>query len=97
METKVNILDKKTGDSTGRYSGTIGVHGNTLDYDVSKGFTSNGKVEQCFFVFWFKDKPRNGFHKDGRKPGCNILCEDYSGKIIYPATGESKDLTVMTR
>src|SRR5579871_3597723 len=42
--TQVNILDAKTGDSVGVIPNTTGVHGITFVPSLSKGFTSNGRL-----------------------------------------------------
>src|SRR4051812_40206259 len=42
--TQVNILDKNTGDSLRVVPNTTGVHGIALVYDLNKGYTSNGRL-----------------------------------------------------
>ncbi|MEP6616216.1 MAG: YncE family protein [Ginsengibacter sp.] len=42
--TQVNILDEKTGDSTGVIPNTTGVHGIAFNNELKRGYTSNGRL-----------------------------------------------------
>src|SRR5215813_551507 len=45
--TQVNILNKNTGDSLGVILNTTGVHGIAFVTGMNKGYTSNGRLNNC--------------------------------------------------
>lgn len=90
--TRVNIINKNTGDSVGIIPDTDGVHGIAFVTSLNKGYTSNGNANNVT-VF---DIPT---HKElrqittGENPDA-ISYEPWSGKIIT-CNGRSKDLSVI--
>lgn len=90
--TRVNILDKSTGDSLGIIEGTTGVHGIAFDEEHGKGYTSNGQLNNVF-VFDIATGEIAGSVATGKNPDA-ILYEPYTKKIIT-CNGQSNDLTVI--
>jgi YVTN family beta-propeller protein len=90
--TQVNILDKTTGDSVGIIENTTGVHGIAFNKELSRGYTSNGRLNNVT-VF---DLPTHAVITQintGENPDA-ILFEPYSGKIIT-CNGRSNNLSVI--
>lgn len=88
--TRVNILDKTTGDSIGVIENTTGVHGIAFDKSQNKGFSSNGRLNNVT-VF---DLKTNAFIiqiPTGANPDA-IMYEPFSKKIIT-CNGRSKNLS----
>ncbi|HEY9262369.1 YncE family protein [Chitinophaga sp.] len=90
--TVVNILDKKTGDSTGLIPNTTGVHGVAFAEKFRKGYTTNGKLNTST-VFNIQTNQVLGEIKTGSKPDA-ILFDPFSQKIII-CNGSSANLTVI--
>lgn len=90
--TLVNILDKKTGDSTGIIPNTTGVHGIAFAEKFRKGYTTNGKLNTAT-VFDIQTNKVLGEVKTGGKPDA-IMFDPFSQKIII-CNGSSANLTVI--
>ncbi|MEO6720829.1 MAG: YncE family protein [Ferruginibacter sp.] len=90
--TQVNILNKKTGDSIGVIENTTGVHGIAFDVVNSKGFTSNGKLNNVT-VFDINTNKVLEQVPVGENPDA-IIYESFSQKIIT-CNGRSKDLSII--
>lgn len=90
--TRVNILDKVKGDSTGVIENTAGVHGVAFAVKAGKGYTTNGKSNTAT-VFDIRSNRVLGEVKTGTKPDA-ILYEPFSQKIIV-CNGESDNLSVI--
>ncbi|MGO4290487.1 YncE family protein [Chitinophaga sp. RAB17] len=90
--TAVNILDKKTGDSTGMIANTTGVHGVAFAEKFRKGYTTNGKLNTST-IFDIQTNQVLGEIKTGTKPDA-ILFDPFSQKIII-CNGNSANLTVI--
>ena len=90
--SQVNILSTLTGDSVGVIPNTAGVHGIALVKDMNKGYTSNGRTNNCS-VF---DLATNAVIKTvavGTNPDA-IFYDDFSKKV-YVFNGRSNDATVI--
>ena len=90
--TQVNILDKNTGDSLGVIPNTTGVHGIAFVYNLNKGYTSDGRLNNVT-VFDLKTSKIITQIETGENPDA-IFYEDYSKKIIT-CNGRSKSLSVI--
>lgn len=90
--TVVNILDKKTGDSTGIIPNTTGVHGVAFAEKFRKGYTTNGKLNTST-VFDMQTNKVLGEVKTGGKPDA-VMFDPFSEKIII-CNGSSANLTVI--
>jgi YVTN family beta-propeller protein len=90
--TRVNILDKMTGDSIGVIENTIGVHGIAFDKVLNKGFTSNGGLNTVT-VFDLNTNQVIAQIATGQNPDA-ILYEPYSKQIIT-CNGTSNDLSIL--
>jgi YVTN family beta-propeller protein len=90
--TQVNVLDKKTGDSLGVITNTMGVHGIAFIPKLGKGYTSNGRANNVS-VFDLKTNIVSEQIATGENPDA-IMYEPFSKKIIT-CNGKSKDLTVI--
>lgn len=88
--TQVNILDLKTGDSTGVIPNTTGVHGIAFDKANNKGFTSNGRLNNVT-VFDLKTNAILAQVPTGMNPDA-IMYEPFSKRIIT-CNGKSKSLS----
>ncbi len=90
--TQVNVLDKTTGDSIGVIGNTTGVHGIAFDKANSKGYTSNGRLNNVT-VFDLGTNAMITQIATGENPDA-ILYELFT-KTIITCNGRSKDLTVI--
>ena len=89
---QVNILDRRTGDSTGVIPNTEGVHGIAFAADAKKGFTSNGRLNSVT-VFDISTNAVTGQIKTGENPDA-IMYDPFS-KMIYVCNGRSADMTLI--
>lgn len=89
---RVNILNKKTGDSAGVIENTAGVHGIAFDVKNNKGFTSNGRTSNVT-VFDVNTNKVLAQIPTGQNPDA-IMYEPFSEKIIT-CNGRSKNLSVI--
>ena len=90
--TQVNIFSTATGDSIGVIQNTNGVHGIALVESLGKGYTSNGRDNNCT-VFDLKTNAELGRIATGTNPDA-IFYDDFSKKI-YTCNGRSSDATVI--
>jgi YVTN family beta-propeller protein len=90
--TQVNILSTLTGDSVGVINNTNGVHGIALVKSLGKGYTSNGKSNNCT-VFDLNTNQQLKTIAVGSNPDA-IFYDDYSKKV-YVFNGRSNDATVI--
>ena len=90
--TQVNILNKKTGDSSGVIENTAGVHGIAFDVKNNKGFTSNGRTNNVS-VFDLNTNKVLAQIPTGQNPDA-IMYEPFSKKIIT-CNGRSKNLSII--
>jgi YVTN family beta-propeller protein len=90
--TQVNILNEKTGDSVGVIPNTAGVHGIALVPSLKKGYTSNGKANECTV---FNSATNVVLHKVkvGENPDA-IFYDDFSNKL-FVFNGRSADASVI--
>ncbi|HSC36407.1 MAG TPA: DUF5074 domain-containing protein [Chitinophagaceae bacterium] len=88
--TQVNILDQKTGDSTGVIPNTTGVHG--IAFAQGKGYVSNGRLNSVT-VFDLKTNQVTGQIATGQNPDA-IMFEPFT-KTIITCNGRSGDLSVI--
>lgn len=89
--TQVNVLST-SGDSLGVISGTEGVHGIALVKILSKGYTSNGRGNNCTVFDLNTYKPLTTISV-GTNPDA-ILYDEYSNKV-YAFNGKSMDASVI--
>lgn len=90
--TKVNVIDKVTGDSIGVIPSEKDVHGIALVHELKKGYISNGSSNSVL-VFDLKTLQTlahvpTGEFSDG------IFYDDFSKKV-YSCNGRSKNITVI--
>lgn len=89
---QVNILNKRTGDSSGVIKNTQGVHGIAIAGIFGKGYTSNGRTGTCT-VF---DLATSVVIKEinvGQNPDATFF-DDFSKKVIV-FNGKSMDASVI--
>lgn len=90
--TQVNVLNEKTGDSVGVIANTPGVHGISLVPSLNKGFTSNGKANECT-VFNMTTLAVIGKIKVGENPDA-IFYDDFS-KNVFVFNGHGMSVSVI--
>jgi YVTN family beta-propeller protein len=90
--SQVNILSTVTGDSLGVIANTNGVHGIALVKSLDKGYTSNGKDNNCT-VFNLKTNAELGKITVGTNPDA-IFYDEFSKKV-YVFNGRSNDASVI--
>lgn len=90
--TQVNILSTVTGDSIGVILHTNGVHGIALVQSLNKGYTSNGRDNNCT-VFDLATNAEMGRIPVGTNPDA-IFYDDFSKKI-YAFNGRSNNASVI--
>jgi YVTN family beta-propeller protein len=90
--TQVNILNKNTGDSAGVIENTTGIHGIAFDVANSKGYTSNGRLNNVY-AFDMKTNKVLATIATGQNPDA-ISYEPFSKKIIT-CNGRSKNLSII--
>lgn len=89
---QVNIINEVTGDSIGVIKNTNGVHGIGLVKALNKGYTTNGRSNNCS-VFDLKTNQVIGSIDVGTNPDA-ILYDDFSKKI-FVFNGRSSDASVI--
>jgi DNA-binding beta-propeller fold protein YncE len=90
--TKVNVLDKVSGDSIGIISSEKDVHGIALVHALGKGYISNGSANSVL-VFDLKTL-KVLTHIPAGEFSDGIFFDDYSKKVIS-CNGKSKNMTVI--
>ena len=91
--TKVDVLDVDAEKVIGEIPNTPGVHGIAFDYELNKGYTSNGK-DSSVTVFDLKSlKVLKKITVTGSNPDCIIF--DPFSKHIFTFNGKSNNTTVI--
>src|ERR1700761_6255556 len=90
--TKVNVLNKVTGDSNGVIHSEKDVHGIALVHELGKGYISNGGANSVL-VFDLKTFKVLGHVPTGQFSD-GIFYDDFSKKVIS-CNGRSKNMTVI--
>jgi DNA-binding beta-propeller fold protein YncE len=90
--TKVNVINKKNGDSVAVIDNTTGVHGIAFAPEAKKGFTSNGKLNTVT-VFDMNTNKVLGQIATGKDPD-DIFYDSYSKKIIT-CNGDNEGLSII--
>jgi DNA-binding beta-propeller fold protein YncE len=85
-------LNESTGDSLGVIPNTTGVHGIAFVPSMSKGYTSNGRLNNVT-VFDLKSNQTLGMITAGTNPDA-IMYDEYS-KMIITCNGRSQDLSLI--
>ena len=88
--TRVMVIDTESGKQVGEIPDTAGVHGVALDYDLGRGFTSNGR-EDTVSVFDLKSLAVEKKIKVGSGPDA-ILYDPFS-KRVFTFNGKGNDKT----
>ena len=86
--TRVIVVDTKSGMQVGEIPDTPGVHGIALDYELGRGFTSNGR-EDTVSVFNLKSLAVEKKIKVGNGPDA-ILYDPFS-KRVFTFNGKSSE------
>jgi YVTN family beta-propeller protein len=89
--TRVMVVDTESGKQVGEIPETPGVHGIALDYEIGRGFTSNGR-EDTVSVFDLKSLAVEKKIKVGSGPDA-ILYDPFS-KRVFTFNGKGHDRTV---
>ena len=90
--TRVMAIDADSGKQVGEIPDTTGVHGVALDYDIGRGFTSNGR-EDTVSVFDLKSLAVEQKIKVGSGPDA-ILYDPFS-KRVFTFNGKGKTATAV--
>lgn len=90
--TKINVINKFTGDSIAIISSEKDVHGIALVHELGKGYISNGSAKSVL-VFDLKTLEVLG-HVPAGDFSDGIFYDDFSKKVIC-CNGKSKNLTVI--
>ncbi|MFY9844453.1 MAG: YncE family protein [Terriglobales bacterium] len=90
--TRVMVIDTQSGKTAGEVPDTAGVHGIALDYDIGRGFTSNGR-EDTVSVFDLKSLAVEKKIKVGSGPDA-ILYDPFS-KRLFTFNGKGHDTTAV--
>src|SRR5580693_7090135 len=90
--TRVMVVDTESGKLLGEIPDTAGVHGIALDYEIGRGFTSNGR-EDTVSVFDLKSLAVEKKIKVGSGPDA-ILYDPFS-KRIFTFNSKSHDTTAV--
>jgi len=90
--SQVNILNKKTGDSVGVITNTIGVHGIAFVTNLGRGYISDGGADNVT-VFDIKTHKELAKIATGKDPDA-IFYEPYSKKIVT-CNGHSDNLSII--
>src|ERR1700678_4357000 len=90
--TRVMVVDTESGKPVGEIPDTAGVHGITIDYELGRGFTSNGR-EDTVSVFDLKSLAVEKKIKVGSGPDA-ILYDPFS-KRIFTFNSKSHDTTAV--
>ena len=88
--TRVMVVDTESGKQVGEIPDTAGVHGVALDYELGRGFTSNGR-EDTVSVFDLKTLAVEKKIKVGNGPDA-ILYDPFS-KRVFTFNGKGSDRT----
>ncbi len=88
--TRVMVVDTESGKQIGEIPDTPGVHGVALDYDIGRGFTSNGR-EDTVTVFDLKSLAVEKKIKVGSGPDA-ILYDPFS-KRVFTFNGKGQERT----
>jgi YVTN family beta-propeller protein len=88
--TRVMVVDTESGKQVGEIPDTAGVHGVALDYELGRGFTSNGR-EDTVSVFDLKTLAVEKKIKVGNGPDA-ILYDPFS-KRVFTFNGKGRDTT----
>jgi YVTN family beta-propeller protein len=86
--TRVMVIDTESGKQLGEIPDTTGVHGIALDYEIGRGFTSNGR-EDTVSVFDLKSLAVEKKIKVGSGPDA-ILYDPFS-KRVFTFNGKGQD------
>lgn len=86
--TRVMVVDTESGKQVGEIPDTAGVHGIALDYEIGRGFTSNGR-EDTVSVFDLKSLTVEKKIKVGSGPDA-ILYDPFS-KRVFTFNGKGSD------
>ncbi|HEY6303738.1 MAG TPA: YncE family protein [Terriglobales bacterium] len=86
--TRVMVIDTESGKQVGEIPDTAGVHGIALDYEIGRGFTSNGR-EDTVSVFDLKSLAVEKKIKVGSGPDA-ILYDPFS-KRVFTFNGKGQD------
>ena len=86
--TRVMVVDTESGKQVGGIPDTAGVHGIALDYEIGRGFTSNGR-EDTVSVFDLKSLAVEKKIKVGSGPDA-ILYDPFS-KRVFTFNGKGSD------
>jgi DNA-binding beta-propeller fold protein YncE len=86
--TRVMVVDTESGKQVGEIPDTAGVHGIALDYEIGRGFTSNGR-EDTVTVFDLKSLAVEKKIKVGSGPDA-ILYDPFS-KRVFTFNGKGTD------
>ena len=86
--TRVMVVDTESGKLVGEIPDTAGVHGIALDYEIGRGFTSNGR-EDTVSVFDLKSLAVEKKIKVGSGPDA-ILYDPFS-KRVFTFNGKGSD------
>jgi YVTN family beta-propeller protein len=90
--TRVMVIDTEAGKQVGEIPETPGVHGVALDYEIGRGFTSNGR-EDTVSVFDLKSLAVEKKIKVGSGPDA-ILYDPFS-KRVFTFNGKGHDATAV--
>ena len=90
--TRVMVVDTESGKQVGEIPETMGVHGIALDYEIARGFTSNGH-EDTVSVFDLKSLVVEKKIKVGSGPDA-ILYDPFS-KRVFTFNAKSHDTTAV--
>ena len=90
--TRVMVIDTESGKQVGEIPETIGVHGITLDSEIGRGFTSNGR-EDTVSVFDLKSLAVEKKIKVGNGP--DAILYDPSSKRVFTFNAKSHDSTAV--
>jgi YVTN family beta-propeller protein len=92
--TRVMVIDTESGKQIGEIPDTPGVHGIALDYELGRGFTSNGR-EDTVSVFDLKSLAVEKKIKVGSGPDA-ILYDPFSKRVFtFNGKGNEKTATAM--
>jgi|SRR5580658_6215014 len=92
--TRVMVVDTESGKQVGEIPDTPGVHGVALDYEIGRGFTSNGR-EDTVSVFDLKSLAVEKKIKVGSGPDA-ILYDPYSKRVFtFNGKGNEKSATAV--
>lgn len=90
--TRVMVIDTESGKQLGEIPETTGVHGTALDYEIGRGFTSNGR-EDTVSVFDLKSLAVEKKIKVGNGPDA-ILYDPFSRRV-FTFNAKSHDTTAI--